>query len=192
MEEKILTVLKDEIRFQNVIIWLKLSLNLQIKEFHFIVMAVSGNLPVQHFHFLTVFSIWKHIFFVKAFPESKYSLFCLVCIFLFLCTGRFYPLWVLFYTYFIFLFIFFFVASNNQILNWHNFACQIAKMSNFLNIVTYMTCNLVLPSMNVFMLFWIWIFQVLVIKRFINSPTICILHASFWMGSCSLLSVPIS
>ena len=51
----------------------------------------------------------------------------------------------------LFLFYFFFFLSLVS-LYWQNFACQSAEMLYLLNLVTYMTCNLVLTAVNVFIL----------------------------------------
>ena len=65
---------------------------------------------------------------------------------------------------------FFFLSLVSQILYWQNFACRFVKMSYFLNLATYMTCNLVLTAMYVFMLFWS--FHFLEIQDYIISVTI--------------------
>ena len=47
-------------------------------------------------------------------------------------------------------FVLFFFSQVNQILFWQNFARQFAKMFYLLNLVSYITCNLVLTAKNVF------------------------------------------
>ena len=89
--------------------------------------------------------------------KQKISLCCFLCMFTFVthmkaemikpCISNFGE------NYFLFSF-----SVENQILYWQNFACQLAKMSYFQNLVTYMTCTLVLTELNVLMLSWTYHF----------------------------------
>ena len=68
---------------------------------------------------------------------------------------------------------FFFFPLGSQILYWQNFAYQLAKMSYLLNLVTYMTCNLVLTAKYDFMLSWTFHFWD---KRFLSSQRRYVRH----------------
>ena len=61
----------------------------------------------------------------------------------------FYLLFIFYLFYFIYLF--FFLPLVIQILYRQDFACQFAKMSYLQNLLSYMTCNLVLTAMNGFL-----------------------------------------
>ena len=73
----------------------------------------------------------------------------------------------------------------SHVLYWQNFACQFAKISYFLNLVTYMSCILELTAMNDFMLSWT--FHFFETQSFVISAMIYILFTFKQILTCFML-----